>query len=46
MAEELNMHFSSVFTRDDTSSFLVPETKYCGHEGKVGVVSYNPRRGS
>ena len=27
MAEELNWHFSSVFTRDDTSSLPVPETK-------------------
>ena len=27
MAEELNMHFSSVFTREDTSSLSVPETK-------------------
>ncbi len=26
-AEELNMHFSSVFTREDTSSLPVPETK-------------------
>ena len=26
MAEELNMHFSSVFTREDTSSLPVPET--------------------
>ena len=24
MAEELNMHFSSVFTREDTSSIPVP----------------------
>ena len=28
MAEELNMHFSSVFTREDTSSLPLPETKY------------------
>ena len=28
MAEELNMHFSSVFTREDTSSIPVPETKF------------------
>ena len=33
MAEELNMHFSSVFTREDTSSLLVPETKFNGSEG-------------
>ena len=25
MAEELNMHFSSVFTRENTSSLPVPE---------------------
>ena len=28
VAEELNMHFSSVFTREDTSSLPVPETKF------------------
>ena len=28
LTEELNMHFSSVFTRDDTSSLPVPETKF------------------
>ena len=28
MAEELNMHFSSLFTREDTSSLPVPETKF------------------
>ena len=28
MAEELNMHFSSVFTREDTSSLPVPDTKF------------------
>ena len=33
MAEELNMHFSSVFTREDTSSIPVPETKFKGSEG-------------
>ena len=26
MAEELNVHFSSVFTREDTSSLPVPES--------------------
>ena len=47
MAEELNMHFSSVFTREDTSSLPVPETKFEGSEGeKVGVVSCNPRSSS
>ena len=34
MAEELNMHFSSVFTREDTSSLPVSETKFNGPEGK------------
>ena len=33
MAEELNMHFSSVFTREDTCSLPVPETKFNGSEG-------------
>ena len=38
------MHFSSVFTREDTSSLPVPETKFNGTEGgKVGADSYNPR---
>ena len=32
MAEELNMHFSSVFTRKDTSSLPVPETKFNGSD--------------
>ena len=32
MAEELNMHFSSVFTREDTSSLPVPEKKFYGSE--------------
>ena len=34
MADELNMHFSSVFTREDTSSLPVglPETKFEGSE--------------
>ena len=35
MAEELNMHFSSVFTREDTSSLPVPETKFNGSEGEM-----------
>ena len=34
MAEELNMHFSSVFTREDTSSLPVPETNFNGTEGE------------
>ena len=28
MADALNMHFSSVFTREDISSLPVPETKF------------------
>ena len=35
MAEELNMHFSSVFTREDTSSLPVPETKFNGSEWEM-----------
>ena len=35
MAEELNMHFSSVFSREDTSSIPVPETKFKGSEGEM-----------
>ena len=35
MAEELNMHFSSVFTRDDISSLPVPETLFNGSEGEM-----------
>ena len=35
MAEELNMHFSSVFTREDTSSLPVPETKFNGSEEEM-----------
>ena len=35
MAEELNMHFSSVFTRENTSSLPVPETKFKGSEGEM-----------
>ena len=34
MAEELNLHFTSVFTREDTSSLPVPETKFNGPEGE------------
>ena len=34
MAKELNIHFSSVFTREDTSSLPVPETKFNGSEGE------------
>ena len=35
MAEELNMHFSSVFTREDTSSLPEPGTKFNGSEGET-----------
>ena len=34
MAEELNVNFSSVFTREHTSSSPVPETKFKGSEGE------------
>ena len=34
MAEELSMHFSSVFTREYTSSLPVPETQFDGHDGE------------
>ena len=34
MAVELNLHFSSVFMREDTSSLPVPETKFNGPEGE------------
>ena len=48
MAEELNrpMHFSSVFTREDTSSLPVPETMFNGSEGEVLAVSCYPRSSS
>ena len=43
MAEELNMHFSSVFTREDTSSLPVPETKFKGSEGgRLGPLVVTP----
>ena len=43
MAEELHMHFSSVFTRDDTSSLPVPETKFNGSEGeRLGQLVVTP----
>ena len=35
MSEELNMHYSSVFTREDTSSLPVPETKFNGPDGEM-----------
>ena len=43
-AEELNVHFSSVFTRKYTSSLPAPETKFSGPKGgNVGAVSCNCR---
>ena len=33
MADELNLHFISVFTREDTSSLPAPEAKFHGLEG-------------
>ena len=35
MSKELIMHFSSVFTREDTSSLPVPETKFNGPEREM-----------
>ena len=43
MTEELNRHFSSVFTREDTSSLPVPETKFEGSEGdRLGQLVVTP----
>ena len=43
MAEEFNVHFSSVFTREDTSSLPVPETKFNGSvEEKLGQLNVTP----
>ena len=44
MNDELaDMHFSSVFTREDTSSLAVPETKFKGSEGeRLGQLVVNP----
>ena len=43
MAEELNLHFNSVFTREDTSSLPVPETKINGPEGeRLGQLVVTP----
>ncbi len=43
MAEELNMHFSSVFTREDTSSLPVPEKMFNGSEGeRLGQLVVTP----
>ena len=35
MAKELIMHFSSVFTREDTSSLPVTETKFNGPDKEM-----------
>ena len=45
MAEELNMHFSSVFTREDTITCTRNKVQWI-RGGKVGAVSCNPRRSS
>ena len=43
MPEELNMHFSSVSTREDTCSLPVPETKFNGSEGeRLGPLVVTP----
>ena len=43
MAEELNMHFSSAFTREDTCSLPVPETTFNGSEGeRLGQLVVTP----
>ena len=43
MAEELNMHCSSVFTREDTSSIPVSETNFKGSEGeRLGQLVVTP----
>ena len=43
MAEEVNKHFSSVFTRGDTSSLHVPKTKFEGSEGeRLGQLVVTP----
>ena len=43
MADGLNMHFSSVISRDDTSSLPVPETKFNGTDGeRLGQLVVTP----
>ena len=43
MAEELNMHFSSVFTREDSCSLPVPEATFNGSEGeRLGQLVVTP----
>ena len=44
MADESNMHFSSVFTTEDTSSLPIPETKFNGTEGeRLGQLVITPQ---
>ena len=43
MTEELNIYFNSVFTREDTSSLPVPETKFNGsEEERLGQLIVTP----
>ena len=42
MAEELNVDFSSVFTREDNSSLPVPVTKFNGAGGSLGQLVVTP----
>ena len=43
MAEELSRHFSSVFTREDTSLLPVQETEFNGPEGeRLGQLVVTP----
>ena len=43
MAEELNVHFSSVFTWEDTNSLPLQETKFKGSEGeRLGQLVVTP----
>ena len=43
MADELNRHFSSVFTREYTNSLTVLETKFKGSEGeRLGQLVVTP----
>ena len=45
MGEELNMQFSSEFTREDTCSLPVPETKFNGTEGdRLGQLVLTPAK--
>ncbi len=47
MAEKLNMPIGSVFTKEDTSSLPVPETKFNGPEGeRLGQLVVTPEIGT